>query len=425
MKGGLARFRHSLSLRLTLLFLLLAAALTLVILGGIRFALFDNFRSTIQPHVEHYLDGLAAEIGDPPNLAKAAELSQRLPIRIRIEGPRVNWSSDGNADHFRERRPRRWGAPRLHVRILASGYRILFLWPRPDEDDFPLAGLVTLLLTALLVTTAFLLVRRLFHPLKEIHAGVARFGRGEFEQPIPRQRADELGELATEINGMAEELRRMLESKRQLLLAIAHELRSPLTRARLNLELLDAADSPQQTALLRDVQLMQRLIDDLLEGERLQGRHAVLRTEPIRLDLLLRETVEREFQGAAIRLDLPEAMPEMMLDPSRIELLIRNLVKNALRYHDPAADPVEVELRRDDVRTSLTVRDRGAGVAPEQLPHLTDPFYRTDTARDRETGGVGLGLHLCRLIAEAHGAELRIDNAAPGLRVSVEWLEKS
>jgi signal transduction histidine kinase len=100
----------------------------------------------------------------------------------------------------------------------------------------------------------------------------------------------------------------------------------------------------------------------------------------------------------------------------RLRLLLRNLIDNALRHSAGAAQVPLVSLTREgDGRVALAVRDFGAGVSDEQLQRLSEPFYRTDSARVRATGGVGLGLYLCRLVAQAHGGELRFRRAEPGL----------
>jgi signal transduction histidine kinase len=105
-----------------------------------------------------------------------------------------------------------------------------------------------------------------------------------------------------------------------------------------------------------------------------------------------------------------------------LRLLLRNLVGNALRHQPDGAAPIEVFMRREtDGRLALGVRDHGPGVPAEQLPKLAQAFYRPDSARSRSTGGVGLGLYLCRLVAQAHGGELRIRRAEPGLEVAMRW----
>ena len=208
---------------------------------------------------------------------------------------------------------------------------------------------------------------------------------------------------------------------------MSHELRSPLTRARLNTELLpETADvQPQRLALMRDLGEMAGLITDLLESERLAGRHAALHREPTDVTELAREVVadlcSRHAGAADIALHAAPDLPAVRLDRSRLRLLLRNLLDNSLRHSESGAFPPELHLRLvDEGRVlELEVRDHGRGVPHEHLPHLAQAFYRPDTARQRATGGVGLGLYLCRLVAQAHDGQLNMRNAEPGLSVTV------
>jgi signal transduction histidine kinase len=118
--------------------------------------------------------------------------------------------------------------------------------------------------------------------------------------------------------------------------------------------------------------------------------------------------------------NLQADLPVLQLDRTRMRLLLRNLLDNALRHSVDAAQPPEVSLVRSaDGGVQITVRDFGTGVPDDQLPHLAQPFYRPDTARTRSSGGVGLGLYLCRLVALAHGGSFAVRNALPGLAVCV------
>jgi signal transduction histidine kinase len=278
-------------------------------------------------------------------------------------------------------------------------------------------------LLLLLVVLGYAYVSRLLRPLIDIREGAQRFGRGEFTQPIPVRRNDDLGDLAERINTMADDIQAMLDAKRGLLLALSHELRSPLTRARLNAELLPATPegAAEREALLRDLNEMRDLISDLLESERLASPHVALQREPVDLALLVREIVAEMPDAENVHLDLAEGLPPHAIDRMRIRLLVRNLLDNALRYSTGAPRPPCVWLRAAlDGKVQgveLEVRDFGPGVDEAQVERLTEPFYRTDGARARATGGVGLGMYLCRLIAEAHGGTLTVRNAHPGLQI--------
>ena len=355
-------------------------------------------------------------------------------------------------------------------RSTPDGHRLVFgidrhaMSARHDGSD-PLArGLVALLLLTLL---AWWYVRRTLRPLDAISAGARRFGQGHFDDPIPAawtRRHGELGELATTLNTMGEDIRQMLDAKRSLLLAISHEMRSPLTRARLHTELLPEDDPevrPQREALLRDLREMAALVEDLLESERLSDRHVALQRESLDLAVVARSVIaelKARHPGVQVVLQVPTELPPQWLDATRLRLLLRNLLENAVRHAGNGRDPDRkgahgrtmpdeggnttahtaaspghtgapdtdaiAMVHIDRIPTGgcvIEVRDWGPGVPEEQLSKLAEPFHRPDAARSRHAGGVGLGLYLCRLVAQAHGGRLALENAHPGLRVRA-WL---
>lgn len=425
------RARRSLRVRLVLLFLLLAVATSAVFLAGIGRALSSGWRGTVEPLVADYADRLVAEIGAPPSVQRAQAIAARLPLVVHISGPQVNWASGPRPPRgprwARTERPERG----VVVRQTSDGYRIeLAPSGRVGQDEPQRLVWITLALLLGLTALAYALVHRMLRPIGAIGDGVRRFGAGRFDVPItvPAQRhPDELSELTGSVNQMAADIRGMLEAKRALLLAISHELRSPLTRARLNTELLpeDAATDTARAALRRDLGQMRDLIADLLESERLASPHAVLQREPTVLPALAQSLIAEMSNAnpaaAAVRLQADPALnAPLWLDAGRVRLLLRNLLDNALRHTPAGAPPPELHLRLGAAGALIEVRDHGSGVPPEQLAHLAEAFYRPDGARQRGTGGVGLGLYLARLVTEAHGGRWQLRNAQPGLAVQAE-----
>ena len=476
-----ARF-PSLGARLVGLFLVLAFTVGAVFMAGSHVAQHVGWREYMHPLVMNYSDMLVAEIGSPPDVDRARVLVQHLPLRIRIEGPEVNWdsadeppppppepgtrppSSRGvvtlpNGDPIPlilpgPRRPPRVASDGEHlppgvplharpgtralgvpyrledinpsdwriVRRMEDGHRIIFsLADMSHEQRAEHIGWATLAVLLLLTALAYAGVRHMLRPLAALRAGAVRYGQGDFSQPIVPRNRDELGDLAEQINGMAARLHHMLDAKRQLLLAISHELRSPLARARMNAELID--ESTERSALLRDLGEMRDLITDLLESERLAdvqaGGHAALHAEPTTLAELVHAQCDTQAADGAVLLRLADGLPALALDRIRMRLLLRNLVDNAVRHGGEAARPPVVSTALVDGRQLLVVRDFGAGMEDSQLEHAAEAFYRADSARLRSTGGVGLGLYLCKLVAEAHGGRLALRNADPGLEITI------
>jgi signal transduction histidine kinase len=422
---------HSLKLRLIALFLLLALAMAAIFFAGMRSALSSGWRDAARPLIADYVDRLAAEIGTPPSIERAQALVERLPLSVQISGPVVNWHSPmawPGADRFDHDQHLGSDEPRLFERNTADGHHMRFGLSAAVWNDRPrYIGWITLAAMLLLTALAYARVRRMLQPLEAIRDGAQRFGAGDFSRSITLRHAgrnDELSLLAATINTMGADIGQMLDAKRNLLLAISHELRSPLTRARVNVELLPETPDLREPreALLRDLALMRDLINDLLESERLASRHAMLQREPVRLDLLVGQVVADLPPQSAPPEVITQPVAALLLDLSRVRLLLRNLLDNALRHsaQAPRAPQVRV-LAMANAGVQLEVRDFGPGVPDDQLASLTEPFYRTDAARERGSGGVGLGLYLCKSVVLAHGGSLTIDNAHPGLKVVVQF----
>ncbi|MDA7418828.1 ATP-binding protein [Xenophilus arseniciresistens] len=433
------RWRQSLRVRLVLLFMLLAMATAAIFMGGVKRAFTSGMSDATRPMIVDYADRLVAELGTPPDVERARQMVERLPITLQISGPQVNWSSIDEGH-------RRWHSGRIpehalvdengedawFVRRAADGHRVVFGWsPRLWRVVPHATGWYTLAGLLAMVALAYALVHRLLRPLIDIREGAERFGRGEFAAPIPVRRADDLGELAQRINTMALEIQAMLDAKRALLLAMSHELRSPLTRARLNAELLpeQGEGAAERTALLRDLNEMRELINDLLESERLASPHVALQREPVDLPALVREVADELAARGGAHATLAQlltveaatgsnAPPALALDRARVRLLLRNLIDNALRHGGGTRAPAVRLAATAEGGVAIEVRDFGAGVPEDQLARLAEPFYRPDSARARSAGGVGLGLYLCQLVAQAHGGRLALRNAQPGLAVT-------
>ncbi|MFN4898773.1 MAG: ATP-binding protein [Burkholderiales bacterium] len=431
------RLAHSIKLRMVLVFLLLAVTMSFVFFTGAKKAFSLGWREAARPLLMDYVDYLAKDImpNGQPSETRALALTKRLPITVQIDGPQVRWASHPDQHQHQWQRKsdddeQDWQD--VLKRTTADGHIIVF---GINEESFERRphllgyGLAALLLLTLL---AWLYVRRLLRPLEDIGAGARRFGSGDFSQPIPQRSSkaqDELSELALTINTMGSDIQRMLEGKRALLLAISHELRSPLTRARLNTELLPetALVNPHRQALLRDLKEMAELITDLLESERLASEHAALQRELLALGPLAQEVMaevlahQPKLAGTKplISLNADPQLPLIPLDSARMRLLLRNLLENALRHNVNAQYPIELHLRAVGQGIELEVRDYGPGVPADQLQHLGEPFFRPDTARTRDQGGVGLGLYLCKLVAQSHGGTFAVRNATPGLAVTV------
>ena len=422
--------RHSLSGRLLLLFVLTAVLLAVVVRTGFRIALDRNMQDRAAPHLAEYVQHLLDELGDPPTPKNAALLAERLPLKIHLRGGQ-RWSSGGEMPTLHPRRTSSHVLPDGSAFEVSRGHEGFVVWVQRDDVSIGLApagfelaeyGQLAVILTIIallaVLALAYHAIRRLFRPIETIQSGVARIGSGDLGYRLDIKRRDELGDLAESVNAMADDIREMLEAKRELLLAISHELRSPLTRARVNAELLD--DDPVRRVLLADLGELEALLGELLESERLSGKHVALDRQAVDPSALLHELITESFSDAPLEKDLDPDGTWISLDPIRIRVMIRNLLKNAI-HHTPAGGPAPLLVSHvDNAAWNLSVADHGPGIAPEHLGRLTEPFYRADPSRQRASGGVGLGLYLSRVIAEAHGGRLEVTSeTGKGTKVQV------
>jgi len=388
-------------------------------------------RERLNPLPGFYLDNvrlIVDAIGIPPNLQRAAELADELSLTILIRSPHINWQSDDQDDLDISRaefvRNLADGAQMLAVGneqvifINRGGYEYYLNRKAPSLSEYDYVTIYIGLGFALIVLFFnYYLVRRLLDPIGKLRRGAERICAGDLDYRVTVSRRDEMGELTDSINEMADTLQSLLEAKRQLLLAISHELRTPVTRAKLQLEFME--DGDLKRTLGDDIDEIDLLISDLIEAERLSTKHAALSAEPVEFAGYIEFLAEQyqEYAGG-MELVLPDDERVLQLDKLRIRLLFANIVNNAIRYGRNR--PVKVEVSFDKRRATLSVEDQGEGISAEHLAHVREPFYRVDSARQRNTGGFGLGLYLCNLIAEAHGGHLHIHSeVGKGTRVTI------
>ena len=264
-------------------------------------------------------------------------------------------------------------------------------------------------------------------PVRDLQRAVERFGRGDLSARAGSRRRDELGQLARAFDRMAGRMEKLVGAERRLLLDISHELRSPLARLGVAVELARSGEESERQAALDRIQKesdrLNSLVGQLLEVTRAEGDPQALRRDGLRLDGLVRQLVDESGIEAAAhgsRVVFEEHEPVTVEgDPELLRRAIENAVRNAIRYA-PAGSAVEVSLARQNGKAIVKVRDHGPGVPEEALPRLFDAFYRVDTARDRSSGGVGLGLSIARRAVELHQGAIRARNAQPGLEVEIE-----
>jgi signal transduction histidine kinase len=255
------------------------------------------------------------------------------------------------------------------------------------------------LLAAAMALAAWPAARRLTGRLTRLKNGVDALGAGKLSARVEVEGRDEVGQLAASFNAAAERIEKLVTADRTMLASASHELRSPLARMRMAIELLQQEDRPELRArLARDIAELDALIGEMLLATRLESIDLLEHAEEI--DLLALAAEEAARAGA----EVSGSPVQVRGDVWMLRRLLRNLLDNARRYG--AGSLVEVSVIESNGRALLQVADRGPGIAEEEQERIFEPFYRP--AGTREQGdGVGLGLALVRRIAQQHGGEAR------------------
>lgn len=415
--------------RLLIIFLVTATSIIFILSFSFKMATKDgdNRRSKFKTLFSNHANYLINDIGTPPNLTRAQEVADTSQLQIMITGPELQWKSsslitDPSDIQPHKNHPKFKNHSSPHGFSLSMGrhqgqhffiikkqnytYYLTGLRPFIREDGY-LWAWAALFMCSLIIYLSYRAVNWLIGPLKQIQIGAQKIERGDISFRIDCKRNDEIGKITNAVNSMATELEKMLEAKRQLLLAISHELRTPLTRAKVGIEFVDNQKIKQ--SLSEDLTELEHLINELLEAERLNEKHNILQITPIDINQLLRSTIQEiDDPNRLIKLQLPKTTFIFYGDSLRLTLLVKNLVGNGLKYGDNK--PLVISSKNSDGELTISFQDQGEGIEKQHLTHITEPFYRADNARQRQTGGYGLGLYLCKLIAEAHKGQLNLES---------------
>jgi signal transduction histidine kinase len=286
-------------------------------------------------------------------------------------------------------------------------------------------GRLALVLLGVLLVAGFAglpAARALTAPLEKLTRTVRALGAGDLAVRSGIRRKDEVGELAFAFDEMAEHLERLVRSEKELLANISHELRTPISRLRLALEVaeLDPAslDAAQLQAMATDLAELEQLIEDVIITARLDASARApaglppLKRAPVDPEELLREATTRFLTAHPRRqlvCEVSSPLPRVEADAVLLRRVIDNLLDNARKYSDEH-EAVRLLAVSEGNTLRIEVRDRGIGMHQADIQKLFTPFFRTDRSRARGTGGVGLGLALARRIVEAHGGQMAVES---------------
>jgi two-component system sensor histidine kinase CpxA len=277
---------------------------------------------------------------------------------------------------------------------------------------------------AIFAVLCYVLARHVTSPIRNMQKTVERFGEGDFTARVNSRRGDELGQLGRTFDRMAERIDNLLKAQRRLLQDISHELRSPLARLGVAVELARGGANLDSSLnrIEREGTRLNTLVGELIQVTRGEGDPQGLTTEQIRLDELVTTIVDDsriEAEKRHVILNASLSNVTMEGNPELLRRAIENLVRNAIRY-SPEETTVDISLSRVGSVYRVSVRDHGTGVPEESLSSIFDPFYRVEKDRGRTSGGVGLGLAIAKRAVELHRGTMRAANVKPGLRVEID-----
>lgn len=279
----------------------------------------------------------------------------------------------------------------------------------PDRMHQAHAGVLALLLIILIavVLSAHAVLKRLLQPLRALNDGVARLSAGELDVVLPNRTRDEFGALTDAFNQMVGRVRNMIRARDELLIDVSHELRSPLTRLKVALEL--AGDGEMKARMAVDLAEMEIMIGELLELERLRDGQGIKASRQNLMPLIgeLAEHFRNRPPGVRVLSTSPHV--EADIDEQRVRTVLRNLLENAAKYSLPTSAPIEISVAQNGDAVVIRVTDDGLGIREKDVERVFEPFFRVDRSRSKSTGGYGLGLSICKKVMEAHGGSIAVE----------------
>lgn len=376
---------------------------------------------TLNRSLIQYAHTLVDAVGTPPVEERARALAGDRMMRITFEGDK-SWTvgeterafpeeyltllaSEGDVEIWNVH-----GNYRLTVRLDRGRTLVFDLLPSEEERAaLRTYGLISLGGSCLVMLIVYLVLRYLLRPIGNLTDAAAAVRDGELSMRVAEQGRGELRELAETFNQMTSRLENLVIGQRDLLLGVSHELRTPLTRLKLRLEMLDS--SADTSALRTDIRQMETMVTSLLEAAKMQHRADAVSLRSTDLIRLVEDAANGYAECApGLAVTLPEVPVMADVDPEKMTMAVNTLLDNAIKYSDPSGRPVELGLLETKDGRCISVRDHGAGIPAESVERLFEPFYRVDDSRARETGGYGLGLHLCQAIVKAHGGRIEVES---------------
>jgi signal transduction histidine kinase len=260
-------------------------------------------------------------------------------------------------------------------------------------------------------------------PLQKIERTAAEIGRGNYAERVQVEKSDEIGDLAQTINTLAEKLERVEQERRHLeqvrndfLANVSHELRTPLTAIQGFLEALqdgliedEEARQRYYAVMYSETMQVNRLVDDLMDLMKLENNEVTLAKHPVDAGELVKKIAfafeqEADEKGLAIQVDVREDLPKIYADKDRVAQILKNLVKNAVKFTDEGTIRIGAEQENDWIK--LSVSDTGIGIAADDLERIWERFFKVDRGRSKKNKGTGLGLAIVKELVDLHDGRI-------------------
>ena len=403
----------------------------------------EQGRNVFRRNMNQYVSYLVKDLGSPPNRVQAEKLSKKLFINIHYQSPETSWKTSGTLPsleqyEFRKLKTNRsidFGRnPFIKDRVfrVKNGDQVLYIFYQREKisETGWMLGIILAVAILFLIFLTYLALRWVLQPVHWLSGGVEALAQGQLEHRVRSDRHDELGRLARGFNRMAERISTMLSARKQLLLDVSHELRSPLSSLLGFIETMRGPARDDRKASDRFLEIMEaeakrmtRLINELLALSKVETEEHIRPEQLVKLgpilvqvaDILLVGAKEREMD---IVVDAPEDLPPVLGDEDELIQVFQNLVSNAINY---GRVKTAIDVRLDHsvlpdeggAGVSISVTNIGEGIPEEDIQRLTERFYRVDKGRSRSMGGTGLGLAIVKHIVARHRGELMI-KSEPG-----------
>ena len=401
----------SVFVKLVAIMFAMAAFLLLMVAGFFWLIISPNFSFSVDRLAREYAAAIAVTA---PDRQTAIEIRNRLDVPIRYEGPGSNWTTDDDLPSIAEVRAgfvhRSQPGRDYYLVPAANGGTYLFAWNLIQPMRAVHIRLLVLLLFLMLAVllSAHAVLKLLLRPVRWLGEGVEQLGSGQLDIVLPVRTRDEFGALTDAFNRMVRRVREMIQARDRLLLDVSHELRSPLTRMKVALELLPEGESKEELAI--DIGEMELMVAELLELERLRDGRGLNPSFQDLVPILRDMTVRFNKRRPGVGFIAPSQSIQLNLDGDKVRTVLRNLLENAFKYSLPDSRPVEVSCAQNEDAVTVRVSDYGPGIPTEDSASLFEPFFRVDRSRSKKTGGYGLGLSISKRIMEAHGGAISFEN---------------